>query len=158
MNEHLQILAWGVAVCAPFALNLSLRRQVDAIGLSGMMVLIWTLGRILWTFFGPPDCLALNPLIDALACATCFIAWATQRAAWKLMLCLFYLGQVALAYDFALVWGDRDILISYLEINNALFVGQLLCVSYPGIADVARILGRRMSHRARAVHSVGPGA
>lgn len=155
MSVEAQIIAWGVAVCAPFVLNLTQRRYIDAIGLSGMMVLIWALGRVLWTLMGPPACLSLNPVIDGCAGAVAFTAWATQKANWKLCLCGLYVAQCAGHFDFWLGWPEQTDLYSYIALNNTLFAGQILCVSYPGVSDVVKMAVRRMSSRANTVHPVG---
>jgi hypothetical protein len=157
MSVDLQIALWGLAVCSPFAVNLSIRKDVDAIGISGMLVLIWIAGRVLWVALGPPDCAALNPVIDAVAGATVFGAWLTRKALWKLALCSLYIGQIALAFDYAWHWDSRELFISYLQLNNTLFVGQILCVLFPGAVDVARSICRCMPHRPRNVHPARSG-
>ncbi len=80
MTSTAQVIAWGIATVAPLILNMSMKRGPDAIGLSAMLLLIWVLGRVSWALWTPPESMAINPFVDAVAGMTVFAAWLSRRA------------------------------------------------------------------------------
>lgn len=148
MTYEAQIALWGTATALPLAFNVIAKRGADAIGLSTMLVLIWTLGRILSTVWTVPENLALNPLIDCLAGMTTFIAWRTQPALWKLVLTGLYVGQSVAHLSFWAAWPAPGSLLEYLRVNNSIYALQLLVVASPGGVHVARSLCRSLPRRA----------
>lgn len=151
MTPELQVSLWGFAAAAPVLLNIFTRRSSDALGLSGMILLIWVMGRVLWALYTPPDSMALYPVIDAMAGATAFGAWATRRQAWKIALTWLFVLQCALHAAFWVAYPtvqSGGILLRYLQLNNAIFACQLICVGAPGGVQLSRDVSGWLSRRA----------
>jgi len=150
MKPEFQIAAWGAATIAPLLLNALTRQKADAIGIAAMLVMIWSIGRVLSALWTPPESMAIYPLIDTLAGMTVFYAWmAGDRAPWKLVLTGLYVGQCATAFSFWMAWPAEASLLRYLWVNNTLYALQLLTVASPGGVHVAsRLLRWSMSARA----------
>jgi hypothetical protein len=155
MPAYEQIMLWGAAVGFPVILNLAMRQSPDALGLSGMLVIIWAFGRAMWVVWSPPECLALNPLIDSIAGATVFSAWVTRPRFWKFALGALFVAQVCLHLDFWLSWPQNASLYRYILLNNTLFAGQLACVLWPGGSSVARSTGAWLSGLAHPIRHAG---
>lgn len=152
MSAELQIALWGVAVCTPVLLNIATKRSADALGLSGMILLMWVMGRVLGAVYTPPESMSFYPVMDAMAGATAFYAWSSDRRAWKLGLVILFTAQCALHVAFWLAWPSPGSLLRYLWVNNSLFALQLICVGSPGVRDVARRLVGWLSRRPWARH------
>jgi len=138
MTAELQIALWGAATCGPVLLNTATKRSADALGLSSMILLTWVMGRVLNALYTPPESMSLYPVIDMLAGATVFSAWATRPRWWKLALVALFTAQCALHAAFWLAWPSPGSLVRYLWVNNSLFALQLICVGAPGGGQLAR--------------------
>lgn len=156
MSTNAQIAGWGVAVLLPFMLNMKTKQSPDAVGLAGMLVLIWSFDRVLWALVGPPQSMALNPLLDSCAAIIAFSAWMSRPKWWKLGLVGLFVAQDCLHLAFWVGWPQYSKLISYIALNNLLFLGQLICVASPGGSHVARSVFGWVSHRPRNVHYPAP--
>jgi hypothetical protein len=140
MTAELQIALWGAATVAPLALNIATKRDTDALSLSCMIVLIWTLGRVFGALYSPPESMTFYPVIDAAAGLTALSAWLTQKAGWKLALACLYVGQSIAHVAFWAAWPSEGSLLRYLWVNNGLYALQLLCVAYPGGRHVVALM------------------
>lgn len=136
MTSELQLALWGVATVTPLAINIATKRGPDALGLSCMIVLIWTLGRVFGALYSPPESMSWYPLIDMLAGLTALTAWQSRKAWWKLALAYLYVGQCAAHLSFWAAWPADGSLLRYLWVNNTLYACQLICVAYPGVRHV----------------------
>ena len=162
MSDELQTTIWGLVVFLPLALNLATHRRVDAVGLSGLLVLIWTLSRLFWLFDSPPGSMEWYAPVDFIAGVTCFTVWKQGRQFWKLALTATFATQVALHTAFWAAWTqlggwgggfEADTLLwRYVALNNLLFVMQIVCAISPGgrhvaVRTIARVSGRVRRHR-----------
>lgn len=158
MTYEQQVALWGLLTVVPFALNMATKRHPDAIGLSGMIVMIWAVERVLWTLWTPPECMSAYPAIDFMAGVTAFVAWSTHRARYKLILAGLYVLQLMAATDFWWAWAfDHSSANTwrYVALNNGVYLLELLCVAWPGGSYAAHSIFSRLSHWARADYSAG---
>lgn len=163
MNAEQQTVVWGILVTLPFLVNMWLRPRSDAVGLAGMVVIIWVIDRVVWALLPTEiDRAATDAIIDLIAGAVAMSVWTNRHRWWKLALAWFYVGQLVLHFDYILAFptGPRVTTYNYIVLNNALLVGQLLCVLYPGVRDgvgrLARLAYGSLPHRARHVHYTEP--
>lgn len=156
MTAELQTTLWGVAVMIPVVLNIATKRDADALGISAMILLIWTISRVFWALYTPPESMAWYPVIDSLAAGTCLTAWVTIRRWWKLALVVLFTTQCVLHAAFWLTWPEYQSLLRYVVANNILFALELLCVAAPGGSHVARDLVSRMPDRLGRFHHARP--
>lgn len=140
MSTELQIFLWGIATVFPLALNLATKRGPDALGLSCMLVLIWSLGRVFGALYTPPESMQWYPVIDLCAGLTALSAWMTRKAWWKLALAYLYVGQLAAHTAFWAAWPSDGSLIRYLWVNNSLCALQIACLAYPGARHALALL------------------
>lgn len=152
MSAQVQVCLWGAAVLMPLFLNALTRRGPDAQGLAAMLVMIWGFERVMWVLWDPPACMVLYPVLDAVAGATAFTAWATRARFWKLILTATYVAQLCLHFDFWVAWPSESSLYRYILLNNLLFAAQLVCVASPGTLSAARSLLSHLPHRVGALH------
>lgn len=156
MTAQAQIALWGFATVFPFVLNVRAKQGPDAVGLAGMLVVIWCIGRVLWALWSPPECLSLYPVLDSIAAVIAFTAWMSQPQGWKIILCALFVAQDCLHLAFWAAWPQASNLHAYLALNNTLFIGQLMCAASPGVGHVARSALRALLDRGGYLHHAGP--
>jgi fucose 4-O-acetylase-like acetyltransferase len=154
MPVTVQIYLWGFAAVLPLLLNIGTRRNADAIGLAGMLLITWCIGRVVSMFYTVPQSMGYYPFEDAICGAIAFAAWRTQREWWKLLLTGLFVLQLALALSFWGAWsqGHKEALNFYRPANNASFALELLCAGWGALAYVGGHLLSRVPGLARVGH------
>lgn len=142
-------MAYGLAAALVLALSLFASRErydrhVDAVGCSVMLLLFWCICNILLTFYGLPNALLANPVINLIGTAVCGLMYATRPARWKAGVTLCFLTQSGTA---VLFWSGYMPQHAYLLLDNIVFAMELAFVSVPGGLYVANRYGFRLFHR-----------
>lgn len=147
------IAAWFlVALIALFSLSMLNWRNLDALGASVMLALIWACCMVLAALYEPPDSMGLYPVLDAMGGASAMVIWFRRPALWKLALAGCFLVQCVLHVAFW--WFGFPPLSQYARVLDILFALQIACVGAPGAWNVVSLAAGRLGVSRRA----SPGA
>lgn len=155
MTAQAQIILWGIATAFPFVLNNLTKRSADAVGVSAILLMGWCMQRVLWAFYGPPECTHQYPLIDAVIGTAVFACWWSSRQAWKLAIVGILALQCTTHLAYILAAGATVSFEKYIFSNNVLYALQLLLACSPGIGYVVGVLVHHLRHLVGPTSHVG---
>lgn len=158
MDAQQQIATWFVATIAPFCLNAIFKRDPDAIGLAGMIIVGWCFERVCWVVWTPPEAMQLYPLMDLAFGLTTLTAWGTRPVWWKMALAAVFLFQCCVHTAFWFAYPtDAPFVIRYVAVLNYSYALELILAASSGLGHALAVLGRALlPHRSDLRHHASP--
>lgn len=150
-----------VATLAPLLLNHLTRQKADAVGLAGMLVLVWLFERTLRIWYSPPEALQPYAAVDFICGLVALRSWwKGGREWWKMALVSMFALQLC---GHAAYWAtyiqdptDKYALRVYMIYLNLTYLVELMLVSVGGVRSAVAAAVARVSGRARVLRDMGP--
>jgi len=131
------------------------RKNVDALGVSLMLVVSFILTNVLEVTVGWPDMVVWFPFMDAAFCAMLYFNWRRHPRTWKAVVMASLVAQLVSHFGVTVLWESDQLTRSgtylYATFINGAFALQLLATGSVGIGHaVGRLFASRRDLRGLA--------